>query len=150
MLNDLLTEQTIKLHQTADTWQEAITKAAQPLLEQNAIKPSYVEAMIQSVHQNGPYIVIAPQVAIPHARPEDGVNKLSMTLMSFKQPISFSKDGKKQVRLVIVLAAIDSMSHLKALKQLTMLLSEEKRTKQLIEAEDLASVQKLIDQFSQV
>lgn len=59
MLNDLLTEQTIKLHQTADTWQEAITKAAQPLLDQNAIKPSYVEAMIQSVHQNGPYIVIA-------------------------------------------------------------------------------------------
>ncbi|WP_256928542.1 BglG family transcription antiterminator [Bacillus sp. F2HM] len=150
VLNDLLTEQTIKLHQTADTWQEAITKAAQPLLDQNAIKPSYVEAMIQSVHQNGPYIVIAPQVAIPHARPEDGVNKLSMTLMSFNQPISFSKDGKKQVRLVIVLAAIDSMSHLKALKQLTMLLSEEKRTKQLIEAEDLASVQKLIDQFSQV
>lgn len=150
VLNDLLTEQTIKLHQTADTWQEAITKASQPLLEQNAIKPSYVEAMIQSVHQNGPYIVIAPQVAIPHARPEDGVNKLSMTLMSFNQPISFSKDGKKQVRLVIVLAAIDSMSHLKALKQLTMLLSEEKRTKQLIEAEDLASVQKLIDQFSQV
>ncbi|MCY7729046.1 PTS sugar transporter subunit IIA, partial [Bacillus safensis] len=98
----------------------------------------------------GPYIVIAPQVAIPHARPEDGVNKLSMTLMSFKQPISFSKDGKKQVRLVIVLAAIDSMSHLKALKQLTMLLSEEKRTKQLIEAEDLASMQELIDQFSQV
>ena len=46
------------------------------------------------------------------------------------------------MRLVIVLAAIDSMSHLKALKQLTMLLSEEKRTKQLIEAEDLASVQK--------
>lgn len=96
MLNDLLTEQTIKLHQTADTWQEAITKAAQPLLDQNAIKPSYVEAMIQSVHQNGPYIVIAPQVAIPHARPEDGVNKLSMTLMSFKQPISFSKDGKSR------------------------------------------------------
>lgn len=54
------------------------------------------------------------------------------------------------MRLVIVLAAIDSMSHLKALKQLTMLLSEEKRTKQLIEAEELASVQELIDQFSQV
>ncbi|BBP89846.1 hypothetical protein BsIDN1_34640 [Bacillus safensis] len=97
MLKDLLTEQTIKLHQTADTWQRGDYKSgAAFLLDQNAIKPSYVEAMIQSVHQNGPYIVIAPQVAIPHARPEDGVNKLSMTLMSFKQPISFSKDGKKK------------------------------------------------------
>ncbi|MFB8734775.1 PTS sugar transporter subunit IIA [Bacillus sp. SL00103] len=43
--------------------------------------------MIQSVDQNGPYIVIAPQVAIPHARPEDGVNELSMSLMTFEQPV---------------------------------------------------------------
>ncbi|MGM0814769.1 MAG: BglG family transcription antiterminator [Bacillota bacterium] len=150
VLNDLLTEETIQLQQTAETWQEALTKAAQPLLDQNAIQGGYVEAMIQSVHQNGPYIVIAPQVAIPHARPEDGVNTLSMSLMSFKQPVYFSKDEKKQVRLVIVLAAIDSMTHLKALKQLTMLLSDEKRIQQLIEAEELASIQELIDQFSQV
>lgn len=150
VLNDLLTEETIQLQQTADTWQEAITKAAQPLLDQQAIQESYVKAMIQSVHQNGPYIVIAPQVAIPHARPEDGVNKLSMSLMSCQQPVSFSKDGKKQVRLIIVLAAIDSMTHLKALKQLTMLLSEEKRVRQLIEAEELAAIQQLINRFSQV
>ncbi|MGG0662280.1 BglG family transcription antiterminator [Bacillus altitudinis] len=150
VLNDLLTEETIQLQQTADTWQEAITKAAQPLLDQQAIQESYVKAMIQSVHQNGPYIVIAPQVAIPHARPEDGVNKLSMSLMSCHQPVSFSKDGKKQVRLIIVLAAIDSMTHLKALKQLTMLLSEEKRVRQLIEAEELAAIQQLINRFSQV
>ncbi|MGG1698111.1 BglG family transcription antiterminator [Bacillus zhangzhouensis] len=150
VLNDLLTEKTIQLQQTAETWQEALAKAAQPLLDQNAIQGGYVEAMIQSVHQNGPYIVIAPQVAIPHARPEDGVNTLSMSLMSFKQPVYFSKDEKKQVRLVIVLAAIDSMTHLKALKQLTMLLSDEKRIQQLIEAEELATIQELIDQFSKV
>ncbi|MCW4683053.1 BglG family transcription antiterminator [Bacillus pumilus] len=149
VLNDLLTEKTIQLQQTAETWQEAITKAAQPLLDQNAIQKGYVEAMIQSVDQNGPYIVIAPQVAIPHARPEDGVNELSMSLMSFERPVFFSKDEKKQVRLIIVLAAIDSMTHLKALKQLTMLLSDEKRREQLVEANELASVQKLIDQFSQ-
>ncbi|UDB47895.1 beta/alpha barrel domain-containing protein [Bacillus safensis] len=29
MLNDLLTEQTIKLHQTADTWQEAFRLLAE-------------------------------------------------------------------------------------------------------------------------
>lgn len=48
-----------------------------------------------------------------------------------------------------MLAAIDSMTHLKALKQLTMLLSDEKRMKQLVEAKELVTVQKLIDQFSQ-
>ncbi|MDG3043617.1 PTS sugar transporter subunit IIA [Bacillus sp. B6(2022)] len=42
------------------------------------------------------------------------------------------------------------MTHLKALKQLTMLLSEEKRVRQLIEAEELAAIQQLINQFSQV
>lgn len=96
VLNDLLTEKTIYLQQTAETWQEAITKAAQPLLDQNAIQKGYVEAMIQSVDQNGPYIVIAPQVAIPHARPEDGVNELSMSLMSFERPVFFSKDEKNR------------------------------------------------------
>ncbi|WP_353855596.1 BglG family transcription antiterminator [Bacillus sp. Bos-x628] len=148
VLNDLLKEETIQLQQSAENWQEAISKAAQPLIEQKAIQPSYVEAMIDSVNQHGPYIVIAPKVAIPHARPEDGVNKLSMSLMSLKKPIPFSESGKKQVSLVIVLAAIDSMTHLKALKQLTMLLSEEKRIEQLIETDELTTIKKLIEQFS--
>ncbi len=31
--------------------------------------------MIANVNKFGTYIVIAPKVAMPHSRPEDGVNK---------------------------------------------------------------------------
>ncbi|MGE6632255.1 BglG family transcription antiterminator [Bacillus sp. NPDC077027] len=150
VLNDLLKRETIQLKQTAQTWQDAITKAAQPLLSNHSIEETYIDAMIQSVHQNGPYIVIAPEVAIPHARPEDGVNTLGMSLMSLKEPVYFSEKEEKPVRLIIVLAAIDSVTHLKALQQLTTLLSDQKHIEQLSTTNRLTDVQSLIQHFSTI
>ena len=35
-------------------------------------EPTYTEAMIDVVRDMGPYIVLAPGLAMPHARPEMG------------------------------------------------------------------------------
>lgn len=46
------------------------------LLEKSgAIEPRYIDAMINTVKEIGPYIVIAPGIAMPHARPEAGAKK---------------------------------------------------------------------------
>ena len=38
--------------------------------------------MIESVHEFGPYIVIAPEIAIAHARPDHNVNEVGLSLLS--------------------------------------------------------------------
>ncbi|MFD2923765.1 BglG family transcription antiterminator [Halobacillus naozhouensis] len=149
MLNELLTDQTIQFRDSVSSWEEAITFAAQPLIEQHSIHSHYVNAMIENVNELGPYIVIAPRIAIPHARPETGVERLGMSLLRLKEPVYFSEKEKHRAQLVIVLAAIDNQTHLKALAQLTEVLSNEENVEQLIAANDSNSVIQLINQYVQ-
>jgi mannitol/fructose-specific phosphotransferase system IIA component (Ntr-type) len=146
VLDKLITEETVQLADEVENWQEAIRLASKPLLENGSIEPSYVDAMIRSIQETGPYVVITPKVAIPHARPEEGVNMLSMSLLRLKKSVLFGEE--KPVHLVIVLAATDNESHLKALAQLTELLSLEENIDQLIQSGEKADVMKLIHHYS--
>ncbi|WP_347862311.1 BglG family transcription antiterminator [Salimicrobium sp. PL1-032A] len=94
MLNELLTTETIRFKDSVSGWEEAIRVASEPLLKKETIQPGYVDAMIESVHELGPYIVIAPDIAIPHARPEEGVNRLGMSFLRLKEPVAFSEKEK--------------------------------------------------------
>ncbi|WP_226672310.1 BglG family transcription antiterminator [Rossellomorea aquimaris] len=150
MLNELLTEQTIQLKDRVTSWEEAIRVASQPLVDQQSIRPDYVDAMIANVKELGPYIVIAPNIAIPHARPETGVEQLGMSFLRLEEPVYFSEKEKHRAQLIIVLAAIDNQTHLKALAQLTELLSNEGNVEKLIAANDQETVIKLINQTVEV
>ncbi|MEI2664192.1 BglG family transcription antiterminator [Rossellomorea sp. LJF3] len=150
MLNELLTEQTIQLKDRVTDWEEAIKVASEPLVEQQSIRPDYVEAMITNVKELGPYIVIAPNIAIPHARPETGVEQLGMSFLRLEEPVYFSEKEKHRAQLIIVLAAIDNQTHLKALSQLTELLSNEGNVEKLIAANDQETVIELINQTVEV
>ena len=57
MLKDLLDERLIQLHVHADGWEDAIRKAAAPLVETGKVKESYVDDIVKGVHEYGPYIV---------------------------------------------------------------------------------------------
>ena len=81
LLTKLLTKDCIQLANFVQSWQEAIHLAASPLVQQHKIEQRYVEAMIRSIEHHGPYVVITPKVAIPHARPSDGVHELAISLL---------------------------------------------------------------------
>lgn len=150
MLNELLTNDTIQLQDQSPDWQEAIRTAAQPLINRASIHPEYVEAMITNVKELGPYIVIAPGIAIPHARPESGVEQLGMSLLKLDEPVAFSDKEKHKAQLIIILAAIDNQTHLKALAQLTELLSDEQAVDQMIQAASNEEILQLIHQTIEV
>ncbi|WP_070120930.1 BglG family transcription antiterminator [Bacillus marinisedimentorum] len=146
MLKELLTEQTIRFQDRASSWEEAIQIAAEPLVEQDYIQEEYIEAMIDNVKKMGAYIVIAPRIALPHARPEEGVKRLGMSLLLLKEPVHFSEKEKHRANLIIVLAAIDNQTHLKALAQLSEMLSDEENIDRLIAAASPKEVVGIIEQ----
>lgn len=151
MISDLLKQEMIQIKDKVDSWQEAIRVASSPLLDIQAIEPRYIDAMITNIEKLGSYVVLAPNVAIPHARPEEGVKKLGMSLLKLHEPISFSpEDPDKNVHLIFVLAAVDNHSHLKALSQLTELLEEEENIDQMIEMTATESFLELIQSYSEL
>lgn len=105
----LIENNSIKLNQPAETWQEAITIAAAPLIASGAIEKNYPAAIIASTEKFGPYYVLMPGMAMPHARPEDGVNRDAFSLVVLKKPVVFS-DGK-EVSVLITLAATSNDIH---------------------------------------
>lgn len=105
----LIKEQSILLNQEASTWEEAVRIAANPLVISGAIQERYVEAIIESTKRYGPYYVLMEGMAMPHARPEDGVYRNAFSLVTFKEGVPFS-DGKL-ASVFVVLAATSSEIH---------------------------------------
>ncbi|MGD8192045.1 BglG family transcription antiterminator [Brevibacillus ginsengisoli] len=148
VLKELLTDEYIQLQDEVTNWQEAIRLAALPLVKNHLVTETYIEAMIHNVQENGPYVVIAPRIALPHARPEQGVNRVGMGFLRLKKPVAFSDQPQHQAQLIIVLAAVDNETHLKALSQLSMMLSEDDNADRLIEADDKEVIKQYIAKYS--
>jgi PTS system ascorbate-specific IIA component len=146
LLHELITRETIVLKEEVRNWKEAIQYASEPLLKKGWIEPEYVKAMIHIIETLGPYVVLTPHVAIAHARPDAGVNRLSMSLLRLKKSVSFGRG--QEVHLIIILAAIDQKLHLHALSDLSQLLSEEKNIERLIHTEKIEEIEELIHQYS--
>lgn len=147
MLLELLNENTIQIDHSVTSWEDAIRISANPLLKNGSIKLEYVTAMIESVNQFGPYIVIAPKVALPHARPEKGALKIGLSLLINRTGVKFSDDPEHFVQLLFALSATDSQSHIKALTELSDLLGDEDAIAQLIKCDSVADVHDVIKQF---
>jgi len=84
MIEDVLRDQNILLQQEVSTWEESIIRVSEPLVKEQVIESRYIDAMINSVKEFGPYIVIGKHIALAHARPEDGVNKLGISVATTK------------------------------------------------------------------
>ena len=79
MLKESLIENnSIKLNQTAANWEEAIKIGTDLLVASGAIEPRYYENIVSKIKEMGPYIVLAPGLAMPHARPEEGVIRTAL------------------------------------------------------------------------
>ncbi|MEX5296574.1 PTS sugar transporter subunit IIA [Kocuria sp. CPCC 205268] len=127
-ISRLLDLESICLDEPAEDWRTAIALAGQVLERQGAISAEYTQAMITSVEEKGPYIVVAPGFAFAHARPSDAVHRTAMSWVRLARPVEFGHASNDPVSLVVALSAKDQKAHLQAMRSLATLLgSPEKR-----------------------
>lgn len=119
MIRELLTPDRIVIVKSVESWHEAISLAAQPLVDDGSITPLYVDKILHNVERYGPYIVLADRLALPHACGEGCVNRLAMSLLQVRETVDLAG---KQVNVFLVLAAPDNNSHITALSHITELL----------------------------
>ncbi len=122
-------------------WVEAIKEGSKPLLNKKLIQDRYVEAMINNINKLGSYIILADKVAMPHSRPEDGVNDTCMALAKLNK-VSKLKD--KDVDLYFILGSKDSNSHIELIGALTELLSNEEKLNLIREKNTIEEIMSLL------
>lgn len=148
-LAELLPASRIQLADSIGEWRQAIRQAAVPLIEEGCIRETYVQAMIRNVEHYGPYIVTAPGTAIAHAKPEDGVNRHGMALLSIREGVPFSSEPRDRVHALFIVVSEDGESHLKALSQLTLLLGDNNHRMMIGQANSKTDILTIVRQFSE-
>ncbi|WP_152657560.1 PTS sugar transporter subunit IIA [Oceanobacillus sp. CFH 90083] len=140
-----LEESIVKVGVEVSNAYEAIEAAGNLLVEGELIEESYVKAMKDAYKENGPYFVLAPHIAIPHARPEDGGKEASVSLVQLKNPVEFGHSANDPVQLVFGLGASSSEEHLTLLRKLTMLLNDSGNVEKLTAAETYEEIKKIVE-----
>ena len=123
-MEEIVTKNNIQIHQTASDWKQAIEIAGSTLVENNDITSAYVQMMIDSVLNLGPYIVLMPGFALAHSAPCEEVKNNCLSVAVFDNDILFGSD-KDPVRVVMVLASTDGESHVTKLQKIAMKLMDD-------------------------
>ena len=108
----------------AETWQQAVKAAGQILVDQGSITSEYIENMIRSVDELGPYMVLMPHFALAHAAPCAAVLRDDMSLIILDEPVVFGSPNDP-VKVILCLACTDKESHMNALTRVAEALMDE-------------------------
>lgn len=127
------------------SWQSSIRLASQCLLDYHSIEKPYVDTMITQLQYYGPYMFLTDDVILAHARPEDGVNCLDISMAVFTEPVVFSPARK--AKLVFVLAAEDQEKHLRILQDILSLISDSEYIEKVSACQTSAEVYYLTKQL---
>ena len=111
----------------------AIRASGELLVASGRATPDYIDQMLAAGEEFGPYIVIAPGIALAHARPSRSVIETGLSLAVLAEPIEFGSHNDP-VRLVFGLAAVDHEGHIEVLAALAERLSDEDFVNSLLNA----------------
>lgn len=125
MILDYLNQNTIRLKVRAETKDEVIEKAAEPLIESGKIQPQYVKEMKDALRQFGPYMVMIPGVAVLHAKPGASVNEECMSLMTLEEAVVFGNKKNDPVSTALVIGSPSEEKHCEVLAEVSKLFLKE-------------------------
>lgn len=147
MLNRWLHDGTIRVLPEVESWMQALDVCARPLLDTDIITADYVTAIKQQHDRLGPYYVLAPGLAMPHARPEEGAQGLGLSLLKLEKGVSFNSGDNDPVDLIIMLAAPDSHSHIETISALAELFSSDEDMALLHKAKNVEGIKTIINRY---
>lgn len=133
MILDLLRNKNIAVNVKANNWKEVVDETGKLLLNADKIEKRYVEAMKQSIIDNGPYVVIGKGIALLHARPEDGVKENCLSLITLEEPVEFGNENNDPVKIAFAFGTVDNDKHVKTISELSVVLMEESAVDKIAE-----------------
>lgn len=147
MISQLLGLDRVKIVQSVVDWQESIHIAAAPLLSDESISSQYVDSIFNSTAELGPYYVLAPQVAMPHARPKEGANRNALSLLIVKDGVNFHSEENDPVHLVLLLAAQGSNEHIQIITSISDFFCNEDDLEKVIAANTPQEILEILKKY---
>lgn len=137
MLSNYLNQHNIQLIETVADWEEGVIRSCELLEKQQLVPASYKENVIALVKELGPYIFLAPGIAMPHVQ-MFGETEKGLALLKLEKPVYY--DEEHYASLFFALSASDPQSHIDMLQALAMYLSEEENITKLMNCKTIEEV----------
>ncbi|MBE5967242.1 MAG: PTS sugar transporter subunit IIA [Lachnospiraceae bacterium] len=149
MLREFVEKKHCKFATEAKDWKEAIRMSCETLEADGSVEGNYKEDIIKCVEEYGPYIVIVPNVAMPHSQEgAAGVHKTTIGFMKLEKPVSFELgNAEKDAQLFFTLASCNSEEHLNNMARLSEILSNEELLIELARANSTEDILRLQEKF---
>lgn len=123
------------IDQENPSWKNLIQLAGQPLLDDVLIAQEYIDEIVMTCTEKGPYMNIGTNIVLAHARPLPSTRKAVMALLLSKQPAALLDDPAHTARLWIFLATPDDQSHIELIQKLAALLMNADRVQRVLAAD---------------
>lgn len=123
-----------------DDWRAAVRVAGAALVASGAALPGYAGEMIRMIEEHGPYVVIAPGLALAHARPGSSVLADGLSIVTLATPIAFGHPHNDPVSVVLGLAITSIEGHLESIADLANVFNDQSTIPALAAAPDAATV----------
>ncbi|TBN55918.1 PTS sugar transporter subunit IIA [Glaciihabitans arcticus] len=135
----------IQLGAAASTWRDAVRLAGNALVRSGSATPAYADEMIRMIEEHGPYVVIAPGLALAHARPGPAVLADGLAIVTLAEPVSFGHPHNDPVRIVLALAIAAGGDHLGAVASLANVFNDSDAIDALAHATTVDEVQAIMN-----
>jgi PTS system ascorbate-specific IIA component len=143
-LSDAFGDGSILIKDSVVDRNQAISIAGELLVASQRAKLEYVDSMLEAIEKFGPYIVIAPGIALAHGKPSEAVVATGLSLLIIRQPIEFKHSQNDPVQLVFGLAATDHESHIEIMAELAGFLSDSDQVNSLLTCSNIEQIRSLI------
>jgi PTS system ascorbate-specific IIA component len=145
----LLALDSIHLQAEAADWKEAVRIGVDLLVRADTVEPRYYDAIIRMTEELGPWYVLAPGMAMPHGRPEEGVKKNSFALVTLKTPVNFGEPDNDPIDILVTLAATDAKTMTEdSIVAVATFLDDEDRIRRLRAAKTRADLEAIFADLS--
>lgn len=139
-----LPESAIVIGAHAADWRAAVTLAGDALAASGAARPEYSQEMIRMIDEHGPYVVIAPGLALAHARPGPEVLADGLSVVTLAEPVSFGHPYNDPVKVILGLAILTADRHLAVVAAVANIFNDSTAIADLAAAETAERVQHIM------
>lgn len=148
-LRELMSANSIRLDVEVMDWEAAVRLGGELLRAEGKVEEAYIEGMVTAIKQLGPYVVIAPGIALPHAAIRLGVNDVGMSFIRLKTPVAFEAGDRDPVDLIFTFSTPDKISHVQALHQLGRMIGDDEALSVLRQATGVDEILKIVEEQTQ-
>ena len=128
----------------ATDWRDAVRAAGAALAKAGIARPGYADEMIRMIDEHGPYVVIAPGLALAHARPGPEVLKDGLAVATLATPVNFGHPYNDPVSVVLALAVASGDAHIALVAELANIFNDSSAVADLAAATTVEEVQSIM------